>query len=181
MQKYEISPDSKHLLYIFAKDESVNYFRFQDCLNIYISYSEYVMFVKFCIKNNLHVLHFNFDIYKNALYKEQVLKRLYLLDMSDVILFEVLLGYYNDKPCTNIRHIFDSDVSLFISMDECIGLFNEVDEICRQKSLDMLYKKLPNGFDIDKLFGNNKINFHYALALRALSFKTDIEEFNVGG
>mgnify|MGYP004616987073 FL=1 len=181
MQKYEIIPDSKHLLCIFAKDSAVNSFRFQDCISLYVSYSEYVQFVKFCLKANLQVLHFKSDVYVNALPKEQILKRLYLLDLADVVLFEVFLSYQLQKPCTNIRHSFDNNITSIITMSEFIDLFNEVDDSCRQKGLSLLQKKIPIDFDENQLVGNAKVNYYYGVTLLALSFKTDLKEFNIGG
>lgn len=181
MQKYEIIPDAQHLLCIFAKDSAVNAFRFQDCISLCIAYSEYVQFVKFCLKANLQVLHFKSDVYMHALTKEQVLKRLYLLDLADVVLFEVFLSCQAQKPCTNIRHSFDSNVSSIITMDECIDLFNKLDGSCREKGLNLLQKETPADFDYSQLVGNAKINYYYGLTLLALSFKTDLKEFNIGG
>lgn len=181
MQKYEIIPDAQHLLCIFAKDSAVNSFRFQDCISLYCTYSEYVQFVKFCLKANLQVLHFKSDVYMNALSKEHVLKRLYLLDLADVVLFEVFLSYQLQKPCTNIRHSFDSNIASIITMDEYIDLFNKIDDSCRQKGLNLLQKKMPVDFDQSLLVGNAKVNYYYGVTLLALSFKTDLKEFNIGG
>lgn len=182
MQKMiELNPDANHLLALFAKDTFYQPYRFQEYLRIVIGYSEYKMFVKVCIRNNLSVLHFSLQKYQDALKDSNLLKRLYLLDLSDVIIHELLLSCSYDKPCIDIRHFFESAVDL-VSMYDCGDAFETLDVNCKTKSLDLLEKDKSNFLLINTQIDSSKQRIlEYGMYMRALAFKPKAEEFNIIG
>lgn len=182
MQKMiELNPDANHLLALFAKDTFYQPYRFQKYLRIIISYHEYKIFVKICIRNNLNILHFSLQKYQDALKDSNLLKRLYFLDLSDVIIHELLLSCSFDRPCIDIRHFFDTASDL-ISIDECGTAFEILDNDYKSKSFDLLEKDKSNFTLINAQLDTRKQRiFEYGMYLRALAFKSKAEEFNIIG
>lgn len=176
----EVAPDAKHLLSLFAKDSSLNCLRYQQYLRIYIPYAEYVAFVKFCIKNNITVLYFDLELYSMNLHIEQKLSRLYLMDISEIVLYELSLSCRMHRECLDIRHSFE-DVQKIVALDSCLELFNGLDEDCRRLCLKTMSNYMQQFGNLEGLPQELQRIFCYGLYLRAISLKKDATKFNIGG
>ena len=143
-------------------------------------FEEYVKFVKFCIRNKLSVLTFSLPMYAKNIYNDQMLVRLYFLDMSEIILVELYKAVTNQRECINVRHIFE-DIRVVAPISKCAAMFNRLEETYRQQGVNACSKYTQNGLQVSQLTAEEKDVLCYGLYLRALSFKKDANKFNVGG
>ena len=183
MQKIiEVNLNADKMLSLFAKDTFYKPYRFQSDLRINISFEQYRKFVLICLHNNLDVLHFSFQMYRRALQDDMLLKRIYLLDMSDVILHELFVSCMFNKPSISVEHFFDS-ASHMISMSACSKLFSTLPESNKDKSFKLLEQDAA--FEASKhceLDDCKQTIFSYGMYLRAVSFNKVLdEEFNMIG
>lgn len=180
MHEIQLYPDAEHLLTVFAKDASMNTLRGQSRVYIYISYEEYLEFVKFCIYNNLPVLYLRLSKYAEKIYDSQTMMRLYYLDVSEIILFEMFHGFGCGGTCINIRHLF-KDEELFVDFAKCGRQFFAMDKCYQDKSMESVMPFVRSVGDLNGMTKDLQKILNYGLYLRALSFNTDAVKFNIGG
>jgi len=180
MHEIQLYPDAKHLLAVFAKDASMNTLRGQSRIYIYISYEEYLEFVKFCIYNNLPVLYLKLSKYAEKIYDSQTMMRLYYLDVSEIIMYEMFHGFGYGEACINIRHLFNSEESL-VNFAACGRRFFAMDKYYQDKSMDSIMPFVRRAGDLSGMTADLQKILNYGLYLRALSFNPDAVKFNIGG
>lgn len=181
MQKnIEVILDEQHLLSLFAKDDLYKPYRFQQGICIVIPYSAYVSFVRICLRNNLSVFRLGLHKYREALQNENLMQRLYLLDISDVILHELYLSCAENKYCIMVQHLFNTADDL-VKYDDCAALFDEMPEDCKQKSLDLFVKEIAEYSNISDISKYKQSILDYGMYLRTLSFCKEAKIFNIVG
>jgi len=183
MEDIVITPDSKHLISIFANDGFNHPFRFQPKLCIVVSFNEYRTFCKDMINVGLPFLSFDTNMYLDALQRSSnKLVRLYYLDLSKAILDEVLKAIGNGRDATKILHDFGNFEENNVL--DITNISDELDKLPEQyssRSFDYLIRQANNNIDLSRVSDHNLQLLKYGLYLYSISWNRDIEKLKLVG
>lgn len=178
-EKYVIDLDANHLLPIFAGCDLKQPYRFQPYVRIYITFEEYVKFVKDVVQRDLRVLFFPIEIYKKYLDENKIesLINTYYVDMSKAVTAELKMACIYGKDCTEICHDFVKSVS-HVSREEIDGLFSHVEAEHVRKAAKYVNDDIAGCLKGTEMSDANRIAYRYAVLLRSLSMVKDPIKFS---
>ena len=152
--------DKEHMLSVLNCSLELPY-RFQRNVRIVIPYTEFSEFVRKSVRAKTNFLSMPLELYEKAVSRDDLMLRLFYLEISKTVITEINLASRRLKSCTEIVHSFPED---------CLSV--ELNKMCNdvsQKALTLAIDEVKREVLTQSISKRSTVLLNYAIVIRALS------------
>lgn len=179
MSTYSLEPDAEHLISVLSAGSVNRPYSFQPDLQITVALGEYRKFVKQMLQMNLMLLTFDLGLYRRALADDNLMLRLFYMDVSVAVVNEVLRAEIQGRSATVINHKIEGSQVSFILLRDFSRNLNQLPQCDIEKAMEKLKKELCAIGYSGRMNRHNNGCLEYAIFIRALSYNRHPRKVNV--